>query len=70
MFRENLKLCELCDTELHTQKKGELPPEACLIQLKVEDKGYDNIVLPIKNLEKDFIRELMANNMYFVFGIT
>ena len=55
-----LKLCELCDTESHTKKKGDLPSDACLIQLKGEDKGYDNVVLPIKHLEKDFIKELMA----------
>ena len=54
-----LKSVTLCDTESHTKKKGILPLKPCLIQLKGEDKGYDNVILEIGNLEEAFVKELM-----------
>jgi hypothetical protein len=54
-----LKPASECDTESHIKKKGTLPLKPCLIQLKGEDKGYDNVILEIGNLEEVFVRELM-----------
>ena len=57
-----LKTSEVCDTESHTRKKGILPAKACLIQLKGDDKGYENVTLEIGNLEEEFVNDLMAKS--------
>ena len=54
-----LKLETECDTEAHFKKKGILPSVSCLIQLKGEEKGYENVVLETTGLEKAFIDELL-----------
>ena len=48
-----------CDTEAHFKKKGILPSGICLIQLKGDEKGYENVVLETFGLDKAFIDELL-----------
>ena len=55
-----LKLSNQCDTEAHMKKKGELPDDPCLIQLKGDKKGYENVVLEAELLEQAFIDELLS----------
>ena len=54
-----LKLDSECTTETHSKKKGVLPNDPCLVVLKGDDKGYEDVVLEVGNLEDSFISELM-----------
>ena len=51
-----------CDTESHSRKKGVLPTKTCLIQLKSEDKGYENVTLEVEKLEEEFVKDLMSKS--------
>ena len=54
-----LKVDVMCNTETHSKKKGNLPEGPSLIQLKGEDKGYENVVLEVGDLEKSLIDDLL-----------
>lgn len=54
-----LKVDVMCNTETHSRKKGNLPEGPSLIQLKGEDKGYENVVLEVGDLEKSLIDDLL-----------
>jgi hypothetical protein len=54
-----LKLASECTTEAHSKKKGTLPDDPCLVVIKGDDKGYDNVVLEAQFLDDGFINELL-----------
>ena len=49
----------ICDIETHSRKKGSLPNGKSLIQLKGDEKGYENVVLAVNDLEKTLIDDLL-----------
>jgi hypothetical protein len=54
-----LKLASECTTEAHSKKKGTLPNDPCLVAIKGDDKGYENVILEADSLEESFINELL-----------
>jgi hypothetical protein len=54
-----LKLASECTTEAHSKKKGTLPNDPCLVAIKGDDKGYENVTLEAQLLDESFITELL-----------
>ena len=54
-----LKVESECETEAHFKKKGVLPSGISLIQLKGDEKGYENVILETSGLDKAFINKLL-----------
>ena len=57
-----LKLATDCTTEAHSKKKGVLPNDPCLVVIKGDDKGYENVVLDAQYLDDSFINELLQKS--------
>ena len=54
-----LNVQSACETEAHFKKKGVLPSGISLIQLKGDEKGYENVILETSGMDKAFIDELL-----------